>query len=239
MHDLTGQNMVVAGGSSGIGLSVVEKLIARGAQVTVLSRSAHASFSQLGVNHISWDATQGEVSKEWMPDTIHGLVYAPGTIVLKPFQSLKMEVFRNDWEVNVGGVIQLLQAAFRPLKNAKGASVVLYSTVAVASGMNFHASIAAAKGAVEGLGKSLAAEWAKYPIRVNIVAPSLTNTPLASQLLSTPEKVEASAKRHPLARVGQPEEVADATIWLLGAESGWITGHILPVDGGMSNLRPL
>jgi NAD(P)-dependent dehydrogenase (short-subunit alcohol dehydrogenase family) len=103
--------------------------------------------------------------------------------------------------------------------------------------MGFHAGIASAKGAVEGLSRSLAAEWAPSKIRVNTIAPSLTDTPLASNLLSTPEKKEASDKRHPLGRIGAPEDLANAAFYLLSNNSSWMTGQILHLDGGMSSIK--
>ncbi|HAA11441.1 MAG TPA: oxidoreductase [Cytophagales bacterium] len=239
MTDLTGKNYWVAGGSTGIGLAVVKQLRKLGGTVTVLSRSKASELDALGVQHYAWDATTDELPKEWLPEALHGVVYAPGTINLKPFQALKPELFRQDWEVNVLGAVKILQASMRAMKKAQGASVVLYSTVAVGTGMNYHASVAAAKGAVEGLGRSLAAEWAKSQIRVNVVAPSLTDTPLAAHLLSTDEKREASEKRNPLGIVGSADQVADATLFLLQETSRWITGQVLAVDGGMGSLRPL
>ena len=104
--------------------------------------------------------------------------------------------------------------------------------------MPFHANISMAKGAIEGLTRSLAAEWAPL-IRVNAIAPSLTNTPLAEKLVSTPEKIEASAKRHPLQKIGTPENIAEAAIFLLSDKSAWMTGQILHVDGGIGNIKSL
>ncbi|MEY2709024.1 MAG: hypothetical protein RIQ91_1654 [Bacteroidota bacterium] len=203
-----------------------------GHTVWSVSRSGDAPF---GAKAVVWDALSDEIP-QGLPDVIHGVVYAPGSINLKPFRGLKLEEFRADFEVNAMGAVKALQACLSGMKSAGKASVVLFSTVAVQSGMGFHASIAMAKGAVEGLTRSLAAEWAPQ-IRVNAVAPSLVNTDLAARLLSTPEKVEASGKRHPLQRVGEPGDIASAVKFLLGDGSDWMTGQILAVDGGMGSLR--
>jgi NAD(P)-dependent dehydrogenase (short-subunit alcohol dehydrogenase family) len=168
--------------------------------------------------------------------TIDGLVYAPGTINLKPFRSLKKPQFQADLEVNLLGAIDLIQWALKGLQSATHPAVLFFSTVAVQQGMPFHASIAAAKGAVEGLTRSLAAEWAPK-IRVNAIAPSLTDTPLADRLLNSDAKREAAAKRHPLQRVGTPQDLATAALYLLSEDASWITGQIIPVDGGMSSLK--
>jgi len=125
------------------------------------------------------------------------------------------------------------------MKKAGNASVVLFSTVAVQTGMPYHSSISAAKGAIEGLTRSLAAEYASSGIRFNAIAPSLTDTDLASRLLNTPEKQEASAKRHPLGRFGTADDIAQAAFFLLSENSTWISGQILGVDGGMGSLRML
>jgi NAD(P)-dependent dehydrogenase (short-subunit alcohol dehydrogenase family) len=165
------------------------------------------------------------------------LVYCPGTINLKPFHRIAISDFQNEMDINFFGAVRVLQACLKGLKKSDSASVVLFSTVAVQTGMGFHAGIASAKGAVEGLTRSLAAEWAPSKIRVNSIAPSLTDTPLASNLLSTPEKKEASDKRHPLGRIGSPEDLANAAFYLLSENSSWMTGQILHLDGGMSSLK--
>lgn len=167
---------------------------------------------------------------------IHGVAYCPGSINLKMFRSLKAEEFLQDFELNVMGAVRFLQKMHGGLKAVPGSSVVMFSTVAVQQGMSFHSSIAISKGAVEGLVRSLAAEWAPG-IRVNAIAPGLVETPLSARLLSSPEKVEASAKRHALGRIGQPEDIASMALFLLGDKSAWMTGQILGVDGGMSALR--
>jgi 3-oxoacyl-[acyl-carrier protein] reductase len=232
---LKGKNILVVGASSGIGKSVAELSVEKGANVFVASRSTPEIS---GCTHIQLDVNTLEGELESLPEVLHGLVYAPGSINLKPFHRIKIEDFQADLDINLFGAIKVLQACYTRLKKAEGASVVLYSTVAVQIGMNFHSSIATAKGAVEGLGKSLAAEWASIGIRVNVLAPSLTDTPLAERLLATDEKKEASNKRHPIGRVGQASDLGHMTTLLLSDEGSWITGQIIGIDGGMSTLKP-
>lgn len=223
------KNIVVIGGNSGIGENLVGKLEKIGANVFSYSRSAEGEYAL--------DVTKEFTDISGLPDVIDGLVYCPGSINLKPFHRFSLEDFRNDYEINVLGAVKVLQASMKGLKKSDSASVVLYSTVAVQIGLGFHASIASAKGAVEGLVKSLAAEWAPNRIRVNAVAPSLTDTPLAHQLLGNDDKKEASKKRHPLGRYGHPSDIASATLYLLSEDASWMTGQILHLDGGISSVK--
>jgi NAD(P)-dependent dehydrogenase (short-subunit alcohol dehydrogenase family) len=234
-----GKNILVVGGSSGVGLSLVKSLSDQGAQVYSASRSTSAEWP-VGVIHIPFDVLSEGVSiAESLPDQLHGLVYSVGSITLKPFSRLTEEDFITEYRLNVVGAVKTIQQAYRSLRGAKPSSIVLISSVAARTGMSYHASIASAKSGVEGLAISLAAEFASQEIRVNVVAPSLTDTPLAASLLSTPDKRDASAKRHPLARIGTPEDISSAISFLLSDESSWISGQILGVDGGMSSLKTL
>ena len=191
-------------------------------------------LADLGIEAQSFDAAApGPLT--W-PERLDGFVYFPGSISLKPFHRLTAEDFQRDLQVNLFGAIAALQSALPALKASGNASVVLFSTVAVAQGMPMHASISAAKGAVEGLAKSLAAEWAPT-IRVNVIAPSLTDTPLAGALLNSDLKKEAAAKRHPLQQVGRSEDMATLVAHLLSGHARFMTGQVLHVDGGLSSVR--
>jgi len=231
-------NIVIAGGSKGIGLELVKLLEPRAERIDVWSRTAGELPASGKVRHAVCDFADPNAALPELPEEIQGAVYCPGTINLRSFRSLQVADFRQDLEVNLIGAIRFLQACQPRLKGRDGepASVVLFSTVAVGQGMPMHASVAASKGAIEGLMRSLAAEWAPK-IRVNAIAPALTDTPLASKLLSTPEKREAMATRYPLKRIGTAEELARAAMFLVSSESNWVTGQVLGVDGGMSTCR--
>ena len=226
------KNILLIGGSSGIGLATA-KLLTESHEVYIASRSSD-SLTGLDIHHLPFDVTTDDMSTLDLPAELSGLVYCPGSINLRPFKGLKPEAFEADFQINVMGFVKSLQAVLPKLTT--NSSVVLYSTVAVKVGMPFHASVAASKGALEGLGKSLAAELAPNT-RVNVIAPSITNTPLADRFLNNEAKMEKSAQRHPLKRVGDANDIATMTRFLLSEDSSWMTGQILGLDGGMSTLN--
>ena len=231
------KNYFVIGGSSGIGLEIVRTLNQAGHHVLVGSRTKDQLIGLDGVHHLTLDVKSDSFRLDGLPDVLDGMVYCPGTIQLRSFQRLSVADFVEDLNVNYLGAVKLIQAVLTRLKKSKSvASVVLFSTVAVQTGMPFHASIAGAKAAVEGLTRSLAAEFAPR-MRFNAIAPSLTDTPLADLLLSNEDKRKASADRHTLKRIGSAREMAGVAVYLLSEDSAWITGQIISVDGGMSSLR--
>ncbi|MGN6397238.1 MAG: SDR family NAD(P)-dependent oxidoreductase [Mucilaginibacter sp.] len=234
---VAGKNFVIVGGSSGIGLGIVKRLIDSGATVYCLSRSASPEWPA-SVHYQTYDVlTNGEACLEgFLPDTLSGIVYAVGSIDLRPFQRFTIEDFKLDHHLNVIGAIAVIQKVLPALKAAGEGSIVLISSVAAKVGMNFHSSVSAAKGAINGLTLALAAEFAPLKIRVNAVAPSLTDTPLASRLLSDEKKRDSAAQRHPIKRVGSVDDQAAAICFLLGSDSSWITGQIIGVDGGLGTL---
>ncbi len=220
---------LIAAGTTGMGAEIAGRLRELGHHTLTTSRG--------DAGDLKFDATQstGELS---LPDSLDGLVYCPGTITLKPFHRLTDQEFLQDFEVNLLGVVRLLRYAYPALKKSGTASVVMFSTVAVQTGLSYHASIASAKGGVEGLMRSLAAEWAPH-IRVNCIAPSLTDTPLASSFLNSRDKREIASGRHPLKRVGDPKQFAEIAEFLLSDSSAFITGQVLKADGGLSSIRSL
>ena len=233
----SGKNYLIIGATSGIGHRLAEILIADGANVFTASRKG-AEGVPPGAKATIIDSTADFTLPEgFLPETLHGLAYCAGSITLKPANRVSPADLLQDYNINVVGAYRCILASLKGLKASGSGSIVLFSTVAAKLGMGFHASIASAKGGVEALAKSLAAELAPQKIRVNVVAPSLTDTPLAGSLLSTPEKREASDKRHPLGRVGTPDDVAQAAAFLLGSNASWITGQILGVDGGMGSTK--
>ncbi len=231
------KNIIIAGAGKGIGLKTAELLQGQN-QLFTIARNNTPELSALPTTFYQLDLVNDNLDAlNDLPEMIDGLVYCPGSINLKPFNRLTTQDFLNDFNQNVLGAIGLVQKLLPNLKRAGSASIVLFSTVAVKLGMPFHASIAASKAAVEGLAKSLAAELASAKIRVNVIAPSLTDTPLAANLLNTEEKKEAAGKRHPLQRVGTAEEMAQLVSFLVSDDSSWITGQVIGVDGGMGSLR--
>lgn len=234
-----GKNILIAGGNSGIGLSVIKLLNQGGANIYIVARKRSDEWPA-NVNYIEADVT-GNLDQlaAFLPQTLDGLVYAIGSINLKPFSRLTTDDFLNDFTLNVLGAMRIVQQSLKQLKGAASASIILMSSVAAKIGMPYHASVAAAKGALEGFALSLSAELASQNIRVNVVAPSLTDTPMAQNLLNTPEKKEASAKRHPIGRYGNPEDISEAIVFLLSDKSTWITGQIIGVDGGMGSLKTI
>ncbi len=229
------KHIVIVGASKGIGYALAKSLSTGGHSITAWNRSEGELAALENVNYEFYDAAESTD----LPDVdgaVDGIVYCPGSINLKPFHRLTEKDFVDDFNINLLGAVRTIQKLLPNLKEADEPSVVLFSTVAVQTGMGFHASVSAAKGAVEGLTRSLAAEFAPK-IRVNCIAPSLTDTPLADRLLNTPEKREASAARNPLQKVGTPDEVASMAEFLLTGNSSWITGQIFHVDGGAGSIR--
>ncbi len=227
------KNILLIGGSYGIGLAIAKELQYEN-KVFVASRTNEA-ISDMNVTHIPFDAATDVLDTAVLPEVIDGFVYCPGSINLRPFRGLKPEAFESDLQINFISMIKVLQSVLPNLSAANQSSVVLFSSVAAGIGMPFHTSVAAAKGAIEGFAKALAAEYAPK-IRVNVIAPSLTDTPLAEKFLSNEEKKEKSAQRHPLKRVGTAKDMAKTAKFLLSEDSSWISGQIFHVDGGMSTL---
>ena len=228
-------NYLVVGASSGMGKAIAAQLVNEGHQVFATYHS-HPMEAMPNISSHALNVLDEVLDFSFLPASLDGLVYCPGAISLRPFARIQATDFTQDFNLQVVGAIKTIQAALPALKTSGNASVVLFSTVAVQLGLNFHTQVAVSKGAIEGLTKALSAELAPT-IRVNCIAPSLTDTPLAASLLNNEQKVEANAQRHPLKRVGTAKDMSEMTCFLLSPKSSWITGQILHVDGGMSSIK--
>lgn len=228
-------NILIIGASSGIGLSLSKQLIEKGEQVYGTYNKTSSTINGLVKFH-HLNVLDENIDFTFVPAVLDGLVYCPGAINLKPFARIKPEDFITDYQLQLVGAVKVIQACLPKLKNAASPSIVLFSTVAAQTGFNFHSLVGSSKGAIEGLTKALAAEFAPK-IRVNCIAPSVTDSPLAGALLNTEEKKEANAQRHPLKKIGKPEDLASLAEFLLSEKSGWITGQVIHADGGMSSLK--
>lgn len=228
-------NILIVGAGKGIGLATARLMNTE--NLYTISRNATPELDQLNTQFFELDVSKNDLSNLSLPEELHGLVFCPGSINLRPFHRLTEEDYLADFNQNFMGAVRIIQKSLPALKKSKGASIVLFSTVAAKIGMPFHTSIAASKGAIEGFAKSLAAELAAANIRVNVIAASLSDTSLAAQLLSTDEKRVASAKRHPLQRIGTPRDSAQLVEFLLSEKSSWMTGQIIGLDGGLGNIK--
>ena len=224
---------IVAGSSSGIGHSIALNLLNQGHEVIGFNRN-RPNFEHSHFSFHEADFSQLDVQLPELSQAIDGIFYCPGSIQLKPFKNIKSTDFINDFMLNVIGATQLIKKYLPQLQLAASPGIVLFSSVAAQTGMSFHSSIASSKAAIEGLTKSLAAEFAPK-IRVNAIAPSLTQTALSEKFINTEEKLQASRDRHPLKRIGTAEEIATSSIQIM--QNHWMTGQIITIDGGLGSIR--
>ena len=229
-------NYLIIGASSGIGKALALQLANAGNNVFGTFNKNEIQSDHPNIKYNNLNVLDENCSFEFLPETLTGVIYCPGSINLRPFERIRPNDFINDFNLQVVGAIKVIQSVISKLKNSENAAIVFFSTVAVQSGLPYHSQVSASKGAVEGLTKALAAEYAPK-IRVNCIAPSLTDTPLAAVLLNSEQKKEANAQRHPLKRIGTAYDIANIVTFILTEKASWITGQILHVDGGISTLK--
>ena len=227
------KNILLIGGSTGIGYELSQKL--KEDNNIFISTRNQDKFNHPNIKTNELDLDK-EFETDWLPEHLDGFIYLPGTINLRPFKGLKPSVFIEDFNINVMGCIKILQKVLPKIQAAENPSIVMFSTVAVKIGMPFHSSVSSSKGAIEGLTRSLAAEFAPK-IRVNAIAPSMLDTPLAEKFLNSETKLENLRNRHPMKEIGSPEDISEVVKFLLEDNSNWMTGQIIPFDGGMSSVK--
>ena len=225
------KNIIIIGGSRGIGRAILTEQLKS-------NRIYNISRSVTDVVHDNLIHFNLDVLKDQLPDieNVDVLIYCPGSITLKPISGLSVDDFRNDFEINVIGAVKTIQKYLPVLKKGNKPSIVLFSTVAVKLGMPFHASIATAKAGVEGLVKSLGAELAPL-IRVNAIAPTITETLLSSSILRNDRMKENMIERHPLKSYLKPDEVAGMVDFLISEKANSISGQIFQMDYGLVSFK--
>lgn len=225
------KTIVIIGGSKGIGKAISTVMLDENCVINI-SRS-QPEFSHRNLTHYNCDILTDDLPNIEKVDT---LIYCPGSINLKPFERLKIEDFKNDYEINFIGAVKAIQKYLPNLKETDNANILLFSTVASKLGMPFHTSVASVKSAIEGLVKSLAAEYAPK-IRINAIAPTVTDTTLAAKLLRNDRQKEQMIERHPLKKYLNPEEVAQMAVFLISDKAASMSGQIFEMDCGITSFK--
>lgn len=229
-------NYLIIGASSGIGKQLATQLATTDNRVYGTYNSTEENKSNDSLSYHQLNVLEEKLNLDFLPVTIDGIVYCPGSINLKPFGRITPHDFVDDYKLQVVGAIKVIQSLYAKLRKSDNASIVLFSTIAVQNGFPYHSQVSASKGAIEGLTKALAAEFSPK-IRVNCIAPSLTDTPLAANLMSTDDKKEANAAKNPMKRNGEVTDIANMAEFLLSDKANWITGQVMHVDGGYSTIK--
>jgi NAD(P)-dependent dehydrogenase (short-subunit alcohol dehydrogenase family) len=229
-------NYLIIGASSGIGKAIALQLAIAGNHVYGTFNKNEIQPDHPNIKYFRLNVPDENGTFDFLPEILNGVVYCPGSINLRPFERIKPDDFTKDYNLQVVGAIKVIQAVISKLKASENAALIFFSTVAVQIGLPYHSQVSASKGAIEGLTKALAAEYAPK-IRVNCIAPSLTDTPLAASFLNSEQKKESNEQRHPLKRIGTAQDIANLAAFLLSEKASWITGQIIHVDGGISTLK--
>ena len=227
------KNILIIGGSSGVGQSLVKRLKANNNLISTYHKNPQENSEN--VNFYEYDVISGSPSNLQIPEALDSIIYCPGTINLKPFNRYTEDELIDDFKINVLGFLKILSAFKRHLLNTDNPSIVLFSSVAAQKGIAYHTQVACSKGAIESLTKTLAAELAPK-IRVNAIAPSLLNTPLADKFLNSELKIKNNIERHPLKKIGEANDISSMVEFLISDNAKWITGQVINIDGGLSTL---
>ena len=246
MSDLDGKVVWIIGGSGGIGSNLARRMSDNGWKVIISARNIeNLNLVSDGkpIDSLIVDATNADDVQEKAKHinqtygSLDAVVNSVGSIFLRPLHATSSEQFMETINQNLVTSFNVIRATAKLMMRGNGGRIVLFSSAAASLGMPNHAAISAAKAGVEGLARAAASDYAKRGIRVNVISPGLVDTPLSSHLLASEQSRKISEDMHPVGKIGEPDDIASVAEWLITSAPEWMTGDIIPVDGGLTNLK--
>ena len=246
MSDVDSKVVWIIGGSGGIGSNLARRMSDNGWKVIISARNIeNLNLVSDGrpIDSLIVDATNADDVQEKAKQinetygSLDAVINSVGSIFLRPLHATSSEQFMETINQNLVTSFNVIRATAKIMMRGNGGRIVLFSSAAASLGMPNHAAISAAKAGVEGLARAAASDYAKRGIRVNVISPGLVDTPLSSHLLASEQSRKISEEMHPVGKIGEPDDIASVAEWLITSAPDWMTGDIIPVDGGLTNLK--
>ena len=246
MSNVDSKVVWIIGGSGGIGSNLARRMSDNGWKVIISARNIenlNLVSDGKSIDSLIVDATNADDVQEKAKQinetygSLDAVVNSVGSIFLRPLHATSSEQFMETINQNLVTSFNVIRATAKIMMRGNGGRIVLFSSSAASLGMPNHAAISAAKAGVEGLARAAASDYAKRGIRVNVISPGLVDTPLSSHLLASEQSRKISEDMHPVGKIGEPDDIASVVEWLITSAPEWMTGDIIPVDGGLTNLK--